>query len=61
MRDSWQNLHSGGGRNSTSWLLDPNDIHLPGIYVDRLVKGKSYEKRIEKTTLDRKDEALGLT
>jgi 3-oxoacid CoA-transferase len=40
--------------------LDPNDIHLPGIYVDRLVKGKSYEKRIEKTTLDRKDEGIGI-
>jgi acyl CoA:acetate/3-ketoacid CoA transferase alpha subunit len=27
--------------------LDPNFIHLPGIYVDRLIKGASYEKRIE--------------
>lgn len=27
--------------------LDPNFIHLPGIYVDRLVKGPSFEKRIE--------------
>lgn len=30
--------------------LDPNHIHLPGVYVDRLIKGKSYEKRIEKLT-----------
>lgn len=27
--------------------LDPDQIHLPGIYVDRIVKGLSYEKRIE--------------
>jgi acyl CoA:acetate/3-ketoacid CoA transferase alpha subunit len=27
--------------------LDPNFIHLPGIYVDRLVKVKPYEKFIE--------------
>lgn len=27
--------------------LDPNFIHLPGIYVDRLIKGPSFEKRIE--------------
>ena len=27
--------------------LDPNGIHLPGIYVDRLIQGPSYEKRIE--------------
>jgi len=33
--------------------LDPNEIHLPGIYVDRVVKGKNFEKRIEKLTLDR--------
>lgn len=29
--------------------LDPNDIHTPGIYVHRLIKG-SFEKRIEKKT-----------
>ncbi|XP_012227552.1 succinyl-CoA:3-ketoacid coenzyme A transferase 1, mitochondrial [Linepithema humile] len=28
--------------------LDPDHIHLPGIFVDRIVKGPSYEKRIEK-------------
>lgn len=28
--------------------LDPDHIHLPGIFVDRIVKGSSYEKRIEK-------------
>lgn len=31
--------------------LDPSEIHLPAIYVDRLFVGKDYEKRIEKLTL----------
>lgn len=30
--------------------LDPNNIHTPGIYIDRLFKGKNYQKRIEKLT-----------
>ncbi len=30
--------------------LDPDHIHLPGIYVDRLVQGE-FEKRIEQRTL----------
>ena len=34
--------------------LDPNEIHLPGIYVQRLVQGPSYEKRIEKRTTARR-------
>jgi 3-oxoacid CoA-transferase subunit A len=28
--------------------LDPDHIHTPGVYVQRLVLGQSYEKRIEK-------------
>lgn len=31
--------------------LDPDLIHLPGIYVDQLVLGERYEKRIERLTL----------
>lgn len=27
--------------------LDPDSIHLPSVYVHRLIKGPSYEKRIE--------------
>jgi 3-oxoacid CoA-transferase subunit A len=30
--------------------LDPNFIHVPGIYVDRLIKG-TFEKRIEQRTI----------
>jgi 3-oxoacid CoA-transferase len=35
--------------------LDPADIHLPGIYVHRLIQGPSYEKRIERKTVDTGD------
>lgn len=31
--------------------LDPNFVHLPGIYVDRIVKPPKYEKYIEKKVL----------
>lgn len=30
--------------------LDPNHIHTPGIYVQRIFQGKNYEKRIEQRT-----------
>ncbi len=30
--------------------LDPDHVHTPGIYVQRLVKGELYEKRIERLT-----------
>jgi acyl CoA:acetate/3-ketoacid CoA transferase len=30
--------------------LDPDNIHTPGIFVDRFIVGKNYEKRIEITT-----------
>ena len=31
--------------------LDPDQIHTPGIYVDRIIQGKKFEKRIEFRTL----------
>jgi 3-oxoacid CoA-transferase subunit A len=33
--------------------LDPNEIHTPGIYVNRIFKGENYEKRIENLTLSK--------
>jgi len=30
--------------------LDPNQVHTPGIYVQRIFQGKDYEKRIEQRT-----------
>ncbi len=35
-------------------VLDPNEIHTPGIYVHRIFKGTNYEKRIEQKTVRRK-------
>ena len=31
--------------------LDPDEIHTPGVYVQRIIKGPSYEKRIERRTV----------
>ena len=31
--------------------LDPDHIHTPGIYVDRVFKGDAFEKRIERRTV----------
>ncbi|WP_423147120.1 CoA transferase subunit A [Rubrolithibacter danxiaensis] len=31
--------------------LDPNEIHTPGIFVNRIFQGEKYEKRIEHITL----------
>ena len=34
--------------------LSPNEIHTPGIFVQRIVQGKDYEKRIEQLTVRKK-------
>ena len=31
--------------------LDPNNIHIPGIFVQRIFQGSNYEKRIEQRTV----------
>lgn len=31
--------------------IDPDSVHTPGIYVDRIFQGKGYLKRIEKRTV----------
>lgn len=33
--------------------LDPNEIHTPGIFVQRIFQGENYEKRIEQRTVRR--------
>ena len=33
--------------------IDPNEIHVPGIYVQRIFKGKDYQKRIEQRTVSK--------
>lgn len=35
--------------------LDPNQIHIPGIFVQRIFQGEKYEKRIEQRTVRKKD------
>jgi len=34
--------------------LDPNQVHIPGIFVQRIFQGKNYEKRIEQRTVRKK-------
>jgi len=31
--------------------IDPDQVHVPGIYVSRIFEGKNYEKRIERRTV----------
>ncbi|MEN8765532.1 MAG: CoA transferase subunit A [Wenyingzhuangia sp.] len=31
--------------------LDPNQIHVPGVFVQRIFQGEKYEKKIERLTL----------
>ena len=35
--------------------LDPNNIHVPGIFVHRIFEGVDYEKRIEQRTVRKRD------
>ncbi len=35
--------------------LDPNTIHVPGIFVQRIFQGERYEKRIENLTVRKRD------
>ena len=36
--------------------LEPNSIHIPGIFVQRIFQGVDYEKRIEQRTVRAKSE-----
>ena len=31
--------------------LDPNNIHIPGVFIQRIFQGENYEKRIEQRTV----------
>ncbi len=35
--------------------LDPNEIHIPGIFVQRIFQGEHYEKRIEQRTVRKRE------
>ena len=34
--------------------LDPNEIHISGIFIQRIFQGKNYEKRIEQRTITKR-------
>jgi 3-oxoacid CoA-transferase subunit A len=34
--------------------LDPNQIHTPGIFVQRIFQGEKFQKRIEQRTVRQK-------
>jgi 3-oxoacid CoA-transferase subunit A len=36
--------------------FDPNNIHTPAVYIQRLFQGNNFEKRIEKITVRSKEE-----
>lgn len=38
--------------------LDPDAIHTPGIYVQRVIRGEHYEKRVERRTVRRQGEGV---
>jgi len=35
--------------------LDPNQIHTPGIFIQRIIQGEKYEKRIEQKTVRKRE------
>lgn len=35
--------------------LDPNQVHIPGIFVTRIFQGERYEKRIEQRTVTKRN------
>ncbi|MCK7589581.1 CoA transferase subunit A [Subsaxibacter sp. CAU 1640] len=35
--------------------LDPNQIHIPGIFIQRIFQGEKYEKRIEQRTVRKRN------
>ena len=34
--------------------LDPNEIHISGIFIQRIFQGNNYEKRIEQRTITKR-------
>ena len=44
-------VRKGGEVMSPHGTMDPDQIHTPGIFVKRIVRCPSYEKRIEQRTV----------
>jgi 3-oxoacid CoA-transferase subunit A len=32
-------------------MIDPDDVHVAGVYIHRIFQGSNYEKRIERRTV----------
>jgi 3-oxoacid CoA-transferase subunit A len=53
------NIHGQSGRYTIAEVehlvqpgeIDPDDVHVAGVYVHRIFEGKDYEKRIERKTV----------
>jgi 3-oxoacid CoA-transferase subunit A len=41
----------------TPGTLDPDQIHTPGIFVQRIIRGTDYQKRIEQRTVRKRGAA----
>ena len=39
-------------------VLKPDEIHIPNIFVHRIIKGDQYDKRIEVTAVARRTASL---
>jgi len=50
-RHLWHGLRRRGRATRRVGELDPDQIHTPGIFVDRIIQGGKYEKRIEFCTV----------
>ncbi|MEE6458115.1 hypothetical protein FKM82_000183 [Ascaphus truei] len=35
----------------------PEDVHIPNIYIDRIIKGEGYQKKIEKRTIRKSEDS----
>jgi 3-oxoacid CoA-transferase subunit A len=51
LRDGGQGVRGRGRGDRRVGEIDPDAVHLPGIYVDRIVLNASPEKRIEQRTV----------
>ncbi|EDV22502.1 uncharacterized protein TRIADDRAFT_64132 [Trichoplax adhaerens] len=40
--------------------LEPDEVHVPGVYVQRVVVGEEYQKRIEFRTITRDDDVVNI-
>ncbi|CAG2067828.1 unnamed protein product, partial [Timema podura] len=41
--------------------ISPDEVHVPGIYVDRIVKSDKCDKKIEKLTIQKEEGAASMT